>query len=211
MTADPRVLSGRRKEAALNDVRILKAARSVFMADPGAPIAAVAHEAGVGISALYRRFKSKEDLLQQLCLEGLQQYMAVAEAALSDTTSPWDSFCRFMDGIVQINTHALTIRVAGTFPPNDELYRLAMVGQDLNVKIFERAESAGCIRNGVKVDDVNLIFEQLAAIMIGDERRNLQLRRRYLKVFLDGLHISAGDDLPGPAPTWSEISKRWDL
>ena len=46
-------LSGRRREAALNDERILEAARDVFVADPGAPINEVAKRAGVGISALY--------------------------------------------------------------------------------------------------------------------------------------------------------------
>ena len=52
-------LSGRRAEAARNDRRILEAAREVFVADPSAPIAAVAARAGVGIGALYRRYGSK--------------------------------------------------------------------------------------------------------------------------------------------------------
>jgi AcrR family transcriptional regulator len=56
-------LRGRRAEAARNDQRILDAAREVFVADPGAPIAAVAKRAGVGIGALYRRYASKEELL----------------------------------------------------------------------------------------------------------------------------------------------------
>jgi AcrR family transcriptional regulator len=64
-------LSGRRKQAARNDGIILDAARAVFVADPTAPIAAVAERAGVGISALYRRHGSKEDLLRRLCGDGL--------------------------------------------------------------------------------------------------------------------------------------------
>src|SRR3712207_6188933 len=39
-------LNGRRAQAAENDGRILDAARAVFVADPGAPIAAVAARAG---------------------------------------------------------------------------------------------------------------------------------------------------------------------
>src|SRR4029079_6313948 len=46
-------MSGRQAEAARNDQRILESARAVFVADPGAPITAVAKHAGVGISALY--------------------------------------------------------------------------------------------------------------------------------------------------------------
>ncbi|MDX6234639.1 MAG: hypothetical protein QOH68_3754, partial [Nocardioidaceae bacterium] len=37
------------------------------MRDPEAPISAVAQAAGVGISALYRRYAGKEELLQTLC------------------------------------------------------------------------------------------------------------------------------------------------
>src|SRR5580704_4810648 len=48
-------LSGRQAEAARNDRRILESARAVFVADPAAPITAVARHAGVGISALYTR------------------------------------------------------------------------------------------------------------------------------------------------------------
>ena len=58
-------LSGRRAEAARNDGVILRAAREVFLDDPSAPIAAVAERAGVGIGALYRRYPSKDALLQR--------------------------------------------------------------------------------------------------------------------------------------------------
>ena len=63
-------LPGRRGQAARNDAVILDAARDVFLADPKAPIAAVADRAGVGISALYRRYASKDDLLRTLCHDG---------------------------------------------------------------------------------------------------------------------------------------------
>ena len=48
-------MSGRKAQAARNDEVILDAARAVFVADPGAPVSAVADAAGVGMSALYRR------------------------------------------------------------------------------------------------------------------------------------------------------------
>src|SRR5689334_22366577 len=73
------LLSGRQAEAARNDRTILEAARTVFLRDPKAPIAAVAAEAGVGVGALYRRYASKEVLLQTLCTDGLRQFVAIAE------------------------------------------------------------------------------------------------------------------------------------
>jgi AcrR family transcriptional regulator len=109
-------LSGRRAQAARNDHLILDAAREVFVADPGAPISAVAERAGVGISALYRRYASKEDLLRRLSLEGLHRYIAAAEGALADDGDVWVAFARFLSQVVEADTHSLTLRLAGTGP-----------------------------------------------------------------------------------------------
>ena len=60
-----------------------EAAREVFLADPDSPISAVAERAGVGISALYRRYRSKDELLQRLATDGLQRYVDEAQAAVA--------------------------------------------------------------------------------------------------------------------------------
>src|SRR4051795_7803078 len=91
---------GRRAQAAQNDERILTAARAVFVGDPGAPIAAVAKEAGVGIGALYRRYPSKEGLLRALCADGLERYIAAVEAALAAHGDAWEAFEGFMRAAV---------------------------------------------------------------------------------------------------------------
>ena len=73
----------------LNNVRILKAAREVFIANPAAPISEVAIRAGVGIAALYHRYPSKNALLAQLCLDGQDTYIELVEKALASTDDPW--------------------------------------------------------------------------------------------------------------------------
>jgi AcrR family transcriptional regulator len=203
-------LSGRRAQAARNDQRILDAAREVFVADPGAPIAAVAERAGVGIGALYRRYASKEELLRQINAEALQRYIAAAEAALADDGDPWSTFADFMRRIVDADTHSLTLRLAGTFTPTDELTREAAKAQELNVRLFERTRAAGAIRSDIEVGDISLLLEQLAAVRVADEERTRQLRHRYLALLLDALHASSGTQLPGPPPGWEEISRRWE-
>ncbi|HKB46715.1 MAG TPA: helix-turn-helix domain-containing protein, partial [Ktedonobacterales bacterium] len=112
-------LSGRRAEAARNDQRILDAARAVFTADPSAPISAVAAQAGVGISALYRRYRSKDELLQRLSADGLRRYIAAVEAALADDGDPWSAFAGFMRRSLDAGTSSLTVRFAGAFPATD--------------------------------------------------------------------------------------------
>lgn len=206
----PAPLSGRQAEARRNDRLILEAAREVFVADPHAPISAVAERAGVGIGALYRRYASKEELLRRLCAEGLRRYIAEAEAALADRGDPWAAFATFMRRIVDADTHALTLRLPGTFEPTEELYRDSRKAQELNVRLFERNRTAGVIRQDVEVDDLSLLFEQLAAVRIGGEERTRQLRRRYLALLLDALRFPGRSPLPGPPPSWEEISRRWE-
>jgi AcrR family transcriptional regulator len=201
--------SGRRAQAARNDELILDAARDVFVANPSAPIAEVAKRAGVGISALYRRYPSKEDLLRELCADGLRRYIGAAEAAMADGGDPWQAFASFMQRVVAADAASLTQKLAGTFEPTDDLYRAATYAGELNEKVFMRAQEAGAIRPDAEVSDLGLIFEQLASIRLGDHDRTHQLRRRYLKLALDGLHASADDPLPGPAPSTEELTTRW--
>jgi len=204
-----RPMSGRRAEAARNDGVILDAAREVFIADPRAPISAVAERAGVGIGALYRRYGSKEDLLRRLSADGLRAYIAAVEDALANEGDPWEAFTNFMRRIVDADTHSLTLRLAGTFAPTKELYRDSARAQELNMRLFERIRAAGAIRPDIEVDDIALLLEQLAAVRVGDEERTRQLRRRYLALLLDAVHDRSGSRLPGPPPNWEEIGRRW--
>jgi AcrR family transcriptional regulator len=201
--------SGRRAQAARNDERILEAAREVFIANPSAPIADVAKRAGVGISALYRRYASKEDLLRALCADGLRRYISAAEAAAADEADAWEAFAAFMRSVVAADAASLTQKLAGSFEPTEDLYRAATYAGELNVRVFERAQQAGAIRSDADVNDLGLIFEQLASIRLGDRERTQALRRRYLALALDGLRAQAHDPLPGPAPSGEELTSRW--
>lgn len=202
-------MSGRKAQAARNDQLILEAARAVFVADPGAPISAVAERAGVGISALYRRYPSKEDLLRKLCGDGLRRHIAEVEVALADDRDPWTAFADFMRRSVAADTASLTQRLAGTFTPTEEQYRDAARARELNDQIFKRARDAGVIRPDVTVTDISMIFEQLAALQLGDDERSHELRQRYLGVILDGLRNPSQTPLPGKAPSWEELTARW--
>ena len=128
-------LSGRRREAARNDIEILDAAREVFLADPSAPISAVAARAKVGISALYRRYPSKDDLLRELARDGLARYIAELEAALADDRDPWTVYTDCLTRILDGGSQALAQRLAGTFTPTPDLSELAQRASALAAKV----------------------------------------------------------------------------
>jgi AcrR family transcriptional regulator len=188
----------------------LEAARDVFTADPKAPISAVAERAGVGISALYRRYRSKEELLQELSLNGLRRYNDEVEAALGDDGDPWDAFAAFMRRAVAADTSSLTLHLAGTFTPTEAHWRDGEKAFQLNTRLLDRTKLAGVLRQEFGVGDLSLVFEQLAAIKVGDPERTAQLRQRYLALLLDGLRDTSAASLPGSPPSWEEISRRWE-
>jgi AcrR family transcriptional regulator len=202
--------SGRKAQAARNDQAILDAARTVFMRDPEAPISAVAQAAGVGISALYRRYAGKEELLQTLCADGLHRYIEIAESALSDEADPWGSFAGFIQGIVDADVHSLTVNLAGTFTPTQELQRLAEEADGLSARLLKRAKAAGAVRSDLHLNDLAMLLEQLTAVRLGDAARSRALRRRYLAMHLDALRDRADmTRLPGQPPSSEELGRRW--
>ncbi|SCL59437.1 transcriptional regulator, TetR family [Micromonospora citrea] len=199
-------LAGRRAQAARNDEVILDAARAVFLDDPRVPIAAVAERAGVGISALYRRYAGKEDLLRRLCHDGLRRYVAEAEEALAEPDA-WSALAGFLERLVDADVHSLTVRLAGTFTPTEEMGRDAIRAGELTEALVGRAHATGRLRPDVVVHDVALLLEGCAAIRVPDPERTGQLRRRQLALLLAGL-AATDPPLPGPPPAAGEFG-RW--
>jgi AcrR family transcriptional regulator len=203
----PSPLSGRRQQAARNDQRILQAAREVFLADPEAPISEVAKRAGVGISALYTRYGSKDELLRKLCRDGLQRFVEETQAAVDDDRDDWTVLSDYLRRLVDADTSSLTLALAGKFTPTEDMFTLAERANQLSGLLFERVR--GELRPDVEVHDLSLVFELVAAIKLAARPRTEQLRRRYLAVILDGLRAREREPLPGPPPSWQEINQRW--
>jgi AcrR family transcriptional regulator len=203
-------MSGRQAEAARNDQRILDSARAVFVADPGAPITAVAKHAGVGISALYTRYGSKEELLRKLCTDGLLIFVAETEKALSRIRAGegrWPAFADYMRNLTDADTSSLTRAFAGKFAPTPEMSALAIRSSKLSEELFGLVREV--LRPDLALHDISLSFELVAAIKFADPGRTAELRRRYLALILDGMRADGRGELPGSPPGWQEISERW--
>src|SRR6202044_1975226 len=149
-------LSGRRRQAARNDVEILDGAREVFLADPTAPVSAVAARAKVGISALYRRYPSKEDLLREVARDGLVRYIEELERALADARDPWAVYADCLTRILDGGSQALAQRLAGTFTPTPDLAGLAQRAAGLTTEVHQRAQHRRVLREDVSPSDVVL-------------------------------------------------------
>jgi len=204
-------LPGRKAEAARNDTAILDAAREVFLRDPQASMAVVARTAGVGVGGLYRRYPSKDALLQKLCGDGLREFVALARSAADDRGDPFDALAGFLRQVVSADLHALTVRLGGTFVSTGALRDLAVEAAVLIEALVGRASGAGRLRRGFVSTDVPLLLEQVTAVRVKDPGRTTALRFRALELALLGLDVSTSAEVavPGVPPTAEEMGERW--
>src|SRR5215469_16668993 len=215
---NPDSAHGRQAEARRNDRAVLDAARDVFAAQGAdAPISAVAERAGVGMGTLYRRYGSKTELLQRMCVLAMEQGIeAAAEGLQAD--DPWTGLCDYIRACVEMRSGALG-SLAGQIEMTDEMLSTARRGMTLAREVVARAHRAGSLRADVTALDIALPIESFSRSAARsaaaddqpdpdpDEARNAQAR--LLTVALDGLRAPGVTPLPGRAPSAARYMGRW--
>jgi AcrR family transcriptional regulator len=169
----------------------------------------VAKEAGVGISALYRRYPSKEELIRELARDGLTRYIEYLRAALADEGDAWQAYSECLHRVVDGQSQALAQRVAGTFTPTESLGRLAGEASQLAVALHRRTQDAGALREDVSPADVVLVLEMITFVDLPGPDRGRALRHRYLALALQALGAPGSEPLPVPAAVESDLTARW--
>jgi AcrR family transcriptional regulator len=207
---------GRQAEARRNDLVVLEAARDVFAAQGAdAPISAVAARAGVGVGTLYRRYGSKTELLQRLCVLAMEQALAAAGDALA-ASDPWDGLCGYIAACVELRSGALASlagQIKTTAGMNDTARR-SMARLD---EIVARAQAAGRLRADVTALDVSWLIEQFSRRPPGplEDAAERGIRSRLVAIALDGLRARPGlvpggpGSLPGLPPDRRDYVNRW--
>jgi AcrR family transcriptional regulator len=201
---------GRQAEAERNDRLVLEAARDVFAAHgAGAPISAVAERAGVGMGSLYRRYGSKVELLQRLCVLAMEEAIAAAEEGLAED-DPWSGLAHYVKRCVAFRSGALA-PLAGTIETTPAMWRTARRGRGLLEELVARAHRSGDLRDDVASLDIAFLIEQLGRRRADESTDGKAgVRDRLLAIALDGLR--ARDDaepLPGAPPTAAQYEARW--
>lgn len=201
---------GRQAEARRNDRLVLDAARDVFAAQGfDAPVAAVARRAGVGMGSLYRRYGSKEELLQRLCVLAMEQAIDAAEEALEDPAA-WTGLARYVTACVGFGSGMLS-PVAGTITTTREMWETARRSRALLLELVERAHASGDLRPDASAVDVNLLIQHFSRRPLPGphEAEDREARERLLAIALDGLRLGPPNPLPSGVPSWERLDARW--
>jgi len=212
----PESVHGRQAEARRNDLVVLEAARDVFTAQgANAQIAAVAERAGVGMGTLYRRYGSKTDLLQRLCVLAMEQALQAAADALR-AGDPWTGLAGYVRTCVELRSGALAA-LAGQIETTAEMRETARRSMARTAEIVARARENGSLRADATALDVTWLIEQFSRRapdpVDPDEERNV--RDRLLAIALACLQASRSPQtgpapsLPGRPPSPALYTSRW--
>ncbi|WP_307874159.1 helix-turn-helix domain-containing protein [Frankia sp. AgB1.8] len=189
-----------RRDAERNRRRILEGAAAAF-AEQGLDVTTdeIARRSGVGIGTFYRRFPTKELLIEALFEDRIGKLVELAEECLRDE-DPWSGLVSFLDQATarQVADRGLKELVFST------AHGRARISADrdrigpLFFALVERAQLAGQLRPDVAGTDLGLV--QLMLTAVADFTRDVapESWRRFLAIMLDGLRTSR--DAPSPLP-----------
>jgi AcrR family transcriptional regulator len=183
-----------RRDAERNRQRVLDAARELF-AEKGleATLNDVAHHAGVGVGTVYRRFATKEDLLDAVFEDGIDQVVALAETGLQNEDS-WDGFVWFVEHLCELTAtdRGLCEMVYSTAYGGRgvESSRLRLI--PVISKLVERARGDGYLRPGVEHTDMPILGLLAGTVRAWAGHVEPELWRRYVALLLDGMRHREG-------------------
>lgn len=180
---------GLRKDAERNRRRVLEAARELFAARGlEATLNDVAHHAGVGVGTVYRRFATKEELLDAIFEDAIDQVVGLAETALQQEHS-WDGFVWFVEHLCELTATDRGLR--------EMVYSTAYGGYGVECarlrlsphmsKLVERARDDGYLRPDVEPTDMPILGMLAGTVSEWAGHVDPELWRRYVALLLDGM------------------------
>ncbi len=191
-----------RRDAERNRQRILKAAWEVFN-DRGLEVSLddVARHAGVGVGTVYRRFRTKEELVEALFVSRIDSIAALAEAA-AEAPDPWSGLVSLMEQMAAMLAGDVGLRHMLMFATygRDRVSYARQRNAPLVGRLLERAQAAGQVRSDLAPTDIPFIIFALTEASQFARTVSPEIWRRYLNIILDGLRPEREGVTPLPVP-----------
>lgn len=194
MTADNESGRALRSDAERNRQRVLAAARELFAARGLEPnLNDVAHHANVGVGTVYRRFATKEDLMEAIFEDGIDQIATLAETALQQKDS-WAGFVWFVEHLCELTATDRGLREM-VYSKAYGGYRVECARERLDppvTKLVERARADGHLRPDIEPQDMPIVSLLAGTVSEWAGHVEPELWRRYVELMLDGMRNHDG-------------------
>ena len=177
-----------RRDAARNYERILDAAREVFGASGAdACMEDIAARAGVGVGTVYRRFASKDALIDELLRLAMDDLVAAACRALARTDGHGleELLRAFGRSFADHARYANLLLERQPDPAAANLIRQA------TSELTARAITAGAISPGVNARDITALISAMRGLVQAEGDLEADSWQRFLDIHLAGLAGSA--------------------
>jgi AcrR family transcriptional regulator len=205
-----------RRDAERNRTRILAAARELFAARGLAvTLDDIAERAGLGVGTVYRRFSSRDDLIDALFEQRMVEIVALIDEAL-EAEEPWEGLVEFLERLVALQAADRGLRevLLGTTEGRE---RVACVREQMRPRaeqLVRRAQAAGGLRADFSASDLPLLQMMVGAIADVAPADRPDLWRRFLMLLLDGLRAEGASRAPLREPplgfeALDEVMCRW--
>jgi AcrR family transcriptional regulator len=169
-----------RRDAQANRDRIVAAAREAIAAEGiDVGIDEVARRAGVGVGTIYRRFPTKEDLVDAVLDDAIDELVAIAEECLA-VEDPWRGFQTYVERVIDLHVANRGLKRVFASRGTDRLRR--RVGAPV-ARLIARAQEDGSLRGDFKPQDMRLVFWSARGVLEIDP----SMRHRFLTLLFDGL------------------------
>lgn len=178
-----------RADAERNRRLLLDAARELFaQRGLGVTLDDIARQAGVGVGTAYRRFGSREKLIEALFDERVGEVVALAHEGL-EADDPWEGLTSFLERSVELQAadRGLKELLLGTADGRERVAAIRAQMQPLGTEMVRRAQAAGRLRSDFVPQDLPLLQIMLGAIIDVSKQVQPDLWRRYLALIVDGM------------------------
>ena len=173
-----------RSDAARNRDRIVRAASAVFAErGTGVGVDEVARAAGVGVGTLYRRFPTKDALIDAVVRDLLEQVVALARTALDG--EPGRGIEAYLTGVGEVHEHheGCLAHMWGVPLPADLQTELRPLLREL----LRRDQAAGTVREEITPEDLTMLVWAMTGVARTAGAVVPGLWRRTLELLLAGL------------------------
>jgi AcrR family transcriptional regulator len=193
-----------RKDALRNRERVLQAAAETFAkAGNEAQMDDIAKRCGLGVGTLYRHFRTKDKLLEALLLDGLDQFLAAAQASREQAATPWDALASFIRATAHmlVANRALKEMADGLAATSPEIEEKKRQVYELVATLVRDAQRSGELRADFSTDDLPVLFSGLGTTQSRDPAIAAAQTDRFVDIVLDGLRAPGHTPLRGDAGT----------